>query len=87
MEDYFNDVAEVKKYFNEQEKNQKTLIKDAVMKYNVFFISLIRNLQYDVEKISKRLEQLDCNEHTRYLLPADNDNTIMLTKINFNNYI
>jgi hypothetical protein len=53
LEDYSRVSEQTDLYFFNQDNSRLEIIKDSVMKYFVYEISTIRNLQYDTDKIVK----------------------------------
>jgi hypothetical protein len=56
------------------------------MKYLVFEISLIRNLQYDINGISSKIEQYNPKTDIADLYVEAPSLKLLLTKLNFENY-
>ena len=48
--------------FKKQEENRMAGLHDTYMKILVYEISSLRNLQYDIDRISKRVNLLDFSE-------------------------
>lgn len=59
LEDFSKASEETELYFFNQDNSRLEIIKDSVMKYFVYEISTIRNLQYDTDKIVKVFLKID----------------------------
>lgn len=53
LEDFSKASEQAELYFFNQDNSRLEIIKDSVMKYFVYEISTIRNLQYDTDNIVK----------------------------------
>lgn len=62
IEDYFCDISKVNDTFMDLEVKRREYMKDSVMKYLVYQVSVTRNLQYDIDRITQRLEAINIKD-------------------------
>ncbi|KRX01805.1 hypothetical protein PPERSA_00515 [Pseudocohnilembus persalinus] len=88
IKQYFIDNSKLTENYVALEISRREKIKDTIMKYLVFVISQIRNLQYDVDQITKKIEVLDIQKDLDFIKKPqlDNDKKPLLTQVNFENY-
>ncbi|KAL4492423.1 hypothetical protein ABPG72_005558 [Tetrahymena utriculariae] len=96
IDEYFLDVARIEDQIQNEEIKKRDQIKDCIMKYLVFKISLVRNVQYDVDRITAKLEEIDTKQNikqyvnellSQYRDYKNNGQTKpLLCKLNFDNY-
>lgn len=75
IEDYFCDIARVNDAFKAFEIQRNDSLKDSVMKFLVYEISLIRNLQYDVDRITNKIEEIDSKGEIAEILKEPQSST------------
>lgn len=62
------------------------LIKDALLKSLVFQISAIKNVEYDTNQVAKKIETY-ARIDAKQIFFEPNVERMMLSKLNFNNYV
>ncbi|EAR85346.1 Fes/CIP4-like domain protein (macronuclear) [Tetrahymena thermophila SB210] len=96
IDEYFLDVARIEDQIQNEEIQKRDQMKDCIMKYLVFKISLVRNIQYDVDRITTKLEEIDTKQNIKQYVndllsqyrDYKNNGQIkpLLCKLNFDNY-
>ena len=82
-----NDYIEQKKnYLNNMQYMEEQLglyIKDSLRKFILFKISFLRNMQYDVENISKKFDEIDINKDIKDFIVQNSTNDLIPFKYEF----
>ena len=82
-----NDYIEQKKnYLNNMQYMEEQLglyIKDSLRKFVLFKISFLRNMQYDVENISKKFDEIDINKDIKDFIVQNSTNDLIPFKYEF----
>ena len=82
-----NDYIEQKKnYLNNMQYMEEQLglyIKDSLRKFILFKISFLRNMQYDVENISKKFDEIDINKDIKDFIAQNSTNDLIPFKYEF----
>ncbi|KAL4445994.1 hypothetical protein ABPG74_010986 [Tetrahymena malaccensis] len=96
IDEYFLDVARIEDQIQNEEILKRDQIKDCIMKYLVFKISLVRNVQYDVDRITTKLEEIDAKQNIKQYVnellsqyrdyKSNGQIKPLLCKLNFDNY-
>lgn len=66
--------AKISEFFINDQLIMKQTLKDSILKVVVYEISIIRGMQYDLEKISKKIEVYDPNSERFELFYEDSTN-------------
>ena len=82
-----NDYIEQKKnYLNNMQYMEEQLglyIKDSLRKFILFKISFLRNMQYDVENISKKFDEIDISKDIKDFIVQNSTNDLIPFKYEF----
>ncbi|KAM3132149.1 hypothetical protein pb186bvf_015744 [Paramecium bursaria] len=85
IDDYFESCARQVMTYKQIEKERRLLIKDTIMKLQVFHISVLKNIEYSVQKLNNIAEQFQENKEI-YEYIQDQEKP-MLNKFNVLNYM
>ncbi|CAD8086726.1 unnamed protein product [Paramecium primaurelia] len=86
IESYFQDIAIVQDKFSNIELERRKTIQDSGIKFFMFEISVVRNLQYDLNGISQKIEQYNPKNELNELFKDQPSDKPLLSKLNFENY-
>ncbi|KAM3136645.1 hypothetical protein pb186bvf_011281 [Paramecium bursaria] len=86
LEQYFQDIASVQMIFQDLELERRKNIQDASLKFLMFEISVIRNLQYDSSGIAGKLEKYNPKQDIQEIFKEQQTDKPLLSKLNFDNF-
>ncbi|KAL4452823.1 hypothetical protein ABPG74_002388 [Tetrahymena malaccensis] len=85
LDQYFTEIVQTSKIQDQMEDYRIELIKDSLLKTLVYQISAMKNVEYDTNQVSKKIENY-IREDPKPVFVEFQDR-MMLSKLNFANYI
>ncbi|KAL4475199.1 hypothetical protein ABPG72_018856 [Tetrahymena utriculariae] len=85
LDQYFTEIVQTSKIQDQMEDYRIELIKDSLLKTLVYQISAMKNVEYDTNQVSKKIENY-VREDPKPVFVEFQDR-MMLSKLNFANYI